>query len=72
MSELVLEHLKRIQTDVAEIKRDIRDLKGSNAMILGMVGELVKATARGDERSAGLEARVERIERRLDITGAPP
>ncbi len=46
MSELILERLKRIQTDIAAVKRDIRDLKGSNAMILGMVGELVKATAR--------------------------
>lgn len=64
---LVIEHLKRIQADIAEVKRDVRDLKASNAMILGMIGELVKASARGDERFASLEARVERIEHRLDL-----
>lgn len=44
---LVIEHLKRIRADIAEVKRDVRDLKASNAMILGMIGELVKASARG-------------------------
>src|SRR4051812_34735670 len=38
MSDLILEHLKRIQADVAETKRDVRDLKASSAMILGMIG----------------------------------
>ena len=72
MTDLILEHLERIQTDLAEVKRDIRDLKGSTAMVLGMVGELVKASARGDERFAGLEAHVERIEKRLDLTDQTP
>jgi hypothetical protein len=67
MSELILEHLKRIQADVAETKRDVRDLKASSAMILGMIGEMVKASARGDERFAALEVRIERLESRLDL-----
>ena len=67
MSDLILEHLKRIQADVAETKRDVRDLKASSAMILGMIGEMVKASARGDERFAALELRIERIESRLDL-----
>jgi hypothetical protein len=71
MTRLTLEHLKRIQTDLAETKRDIRDLKATTAMVLGMVGELVKASARGDERFADLEMHVERIEKRLDIADVP-
>ena len=67
MSEMILEHLKRIQADVAETKRDVRDLKASSAMILGMIGEMVKASARGDERFASLEVRIERLESRLDL-----
>jgi hypothetical protein len=39
MSDLILEHLKRIQADVAETRRDVRDLKASSAMILGMIGD---------------------------------
>jgi hypothetical protein len=64
---LVLEHLKRIQADAADIKRDVHDLKLSHAMLLNMVGELVKASARSDGRFASLEARVERIEHRLEL-----
>ena len=67
------ETLKKIQTGiadlrnpVADVRQDIRDVKASNAMILGMIGELVKSTARDDDRFARLEARVEDIEHRLD------
>jgi len=49
----------------------VRDLKASNAMILGMIGELVKETAREDERLAAIEAQVERIERRLELSDSP-
>lgn len=67
------ETLKKIQAGIAElrngqadIRQDIRDVKASNAMILGMIGELVKSAARDDDRFARLEARVEDIEHRLD------
>jgi hypothetical protein len=61
-----------MQADVADLKRDTRDLKASNGMILGMIGEMVKATARSEERFASLEVRVERIEHRLDLQDHPP
>jgi hypothetical protein len=70
--DIILEHLKRIQGDLADLKRDNRDLKASNAMILGMVGDLVKAAARSDERFANVEVRIERIEHRLDLQDHPP
>jgi hypothetical protein len=41
--------------------------KASNAMILGLIGEMVKATARDDERLARLEPRVEGLEHRCDL-----
>jgi hypothetical protein len=43
------------------MRRDIRDLKSSNARILGMIGEMVKAHATVDDRFNALEARVERL-----------
>jgi len=67
------ETLRKIQTGQVELRnamvdlrQDIRDVKASNAMILGMIGELVKSAARDDDRFARLEARVEDIEHRLD------
>lgn len=73
-NNLVLEHLKKIQASLAEMRntmadmrRDTRDVKASNAMILGMIGEMVKASARDEERFAGLEARLERLEHRFDL-----
>jgi hypothetical protein len=36
---MILEHLRRIQGDLAEVKRDVRDLKASTATIPGKGGE---------------------------------
>ena len=70
--DAVLEILKKIQGSLAalrngqaDMRRDIRDLKSSNARILGMIGEMVKAHATVDDRFNALEARVERLEDRL-------
>jgi hypothetical protein len=64
------ETLKKIQAGIAELRNgqaDIgQDIRDVNAMILGMIGELVKSAARDDDRFARLEARVEDIEQRLD------
>jgi chromosome segregation ATPase len=64
--------LKKIQGSLADVRnmqvdmrRDIRDLKASNARILGMIGEMVKAHASVDDRFNELESRIERIEERL-------
>jgi hypothetical protein len=70
LNVLMFEILRKIQTDLADLKRDNSDLKSSSAMILGMIGELVKAAGRDEARFAGLEVRIERIERRLNLTDA--
>ena len=46
-------------------RRDIRDIKSSNARILGMMGEMLKGHASVDDRFNELEARIERLEDRL-------
>jgi hypothetical protein len=33
---------------IADIRIDVREVKATNAMILGMIGEMVKDTARAD------------------------
>ena len=70
--DIILEHLKRIQGDLADLKRDNRDLKASNAMILNMVGDLVKAAGRNDERFAEIEVRLDRIDDRLELHDQAP
>jgi hypothetical protein len=77
--KFVEETLRKIQTGQVELRsamvdlrQDIRDVKASNAMILGMIGELVKSAARDDDRFARLEARVEDIEHRLDRPPSAP
>jgi hypothetical protein len=72
------EQLRKIQAGIVELRgamtdfrSDVRDLKASNAMILNLIGDLVKATARDDDRFARLEARVEDIEHRLDQDHLP-
>jgi len=69
----IVETLKKIQAGIAElrngqtdIRRDVRDLKASNAMILGVVGEIVKASGRENERFASIEARLDHLEERID------
>ena len=69
-NNLVLEHLKKLQADVSDIKRDVRDVKANNSMLLSLFGELVKANARDDEHFAHLETRIERIESRLNLNDA--
>ena len=55
-----------LRNAMADLRHDVRDVKASNAMILGLLGELVKGAARDDDRFARLKARVEDIEHRLD------
>ena len=57
---------------MTDLRQDMREVKSSNAMILNLIGDLVKATARDDDRFARLEARVEDIEHRLDQGHPPP
>jgi hypothetical protein len=53
------------------MKRHRRDLNASHAMILDMIGEMVKVIARNDERFVIPEARVDRIESRLNLQEHP-
>lgn len=78
-NSLNAENLKKIQGGItelrnamADLRQDIRDVKAGNAMILGMVGELIKGAARDDDRFARLEARIHDIEHRLDEREPPP
>jgi hypothetical protein len=70
-NRLTEETLRKIQAGqvelrnaMADLRQDVRDVKASNAMILNLIGDLVKATARDDDRFARIEARLDVLEHR--------
>jgi hypothetical protein len=70
-NKLTEETLRKIQAGqvelrnaMADLRQDVRDVKASNAMILNLIGDLVKATARDDDRFARIEARLDVLEHR--------
>jgi len=71
-NELMYEVLKALQTDVASIKRDIRTMKEDIISLRAIMAEFLKADTRRESDHLDLAARVERIERRLDLQDRPP
>ena len=67
MENLLLEHMKAIRSDVADIKRDVRDIKvritSLEERMVQLYGDVFHHGVRLDE----LNARIDRIERRLEL-----
>lgn len=68
-NELILENLRQLQATVAAIRAkqddigaDLRDVKGHMALFL-------QSELRKEHTIAAFEARIDRIERRLDLLG---
>ncbi len=67
---LLLEILKRIQTDIADMKGDIADLKTRATAVDEHMGRLFITISGNNNRLDRVVERLERIERRLDLTEA--
>ncbi len=67
---IMLEILKRLQADMADVKQDIRDLKVRVGILEGHTQGLMAAQHLANERLDRIDTRVGRIERRLDIVEA--
>ncbi|GHU06163.1 hypothetical protein FACS1894205_7110 [Alphaproteobacteria bacterium] len=75
--ELILEHLKRIQDRLSSVESVIRDLKDGQNQILRQLAGVRRDYADSLETSARLSSRIdrhddrlERIERRLELSDA--
>lgn len=69
---LVLDILKRIQVNIADLRREVA---GNSVQIAAMgqqVGALTTAIYSGKSEMEDFKRRLERIERRLDLSDAPP
>jgi archaellum component FlaC len=69
-SELIYNVLQKMQTDMSEMKFDIRDLKTRMTMVEEHMGSSIIAISGVNNRLDRLNDRVERIEQRLDLTDA--
>lgn len=66
-NELLLEHLKLIQTRLVNIERGQSDLKTSIIGIQQHMAGFMTSAAAQESALAQLQSRVERIERRLEL-----
>ncbi|WP_419737861.1 hypothetical protein [Ruegeria sp.] len=70
-NELILEHLKRIQSKLAEHDLRFSRIEGELRAIKAHVGGLVQSDLTRDSGQAAIQERLDRIERRLDLVDAP-
>jgi hypothetical protein len=77
--DLVLEILKKLQTGmselrnaVADVRQDTRTIKDEIVSLRTIMGEFIKTDARREGDHLLLSARVDRLERRLDLQDNPP
>ena len=69
-NELIFSVLQAMQTDMSDMKFDIRDLKTRMTMVEEHIGSSIIAISGVNNRLDRLNDRVERIEKRLDLSEA--
>lgn len=69
-NELLYEVLKKIQTDIAALKMDLSDVKGSILQLREDVHRFEGGMLRIERMDAGTQLRLDRIETRLNISDA--
>lgn len=68
VENLVMEHLRAIRKDIAELKDGQASVRLEISALGQQVAGLTTAVYAGHDRFAVLEQRIERIERRLELT----
>ena len=64
---LVLEHLRAIRADIAELKREAANTNVQLSAMGQQLGALTTAVYGGKSEIDGIKLRIERIERRLEL-----
>lgn len=68
-NELILEHLKALRDEAVIARQERHEIRDQIAVIKGHVSTLVQSDLSRDSHHAGLLSRIERIERRLELSG---
>ncbi|MEM7644590.1 MAG: hypothetical protein AAF366_19010 [Pseudomonadota bacterium] len=67
-NELLLETLKAMQAKLSDVASDIHDVKTDLRGIKGHMASFMQSELAQDNSLASIQARIERIERRLDLS----
>ncbi len=67
-NDLIYGVLQKMQSDMSDLKHDVRDLKVRMTMVEEHLGGTLIAISGVNSRLDRMSDRVERIERRLDLT----
>ena len=68
---LMLEILKRLQADMSDVKRDLAGIRVEISAMGQQLAGLTAAVYSGKSEMDSLKRRVERIERRLELSDPP-
>ena len=68
-NELILEHLKALRDEAVIARQERHEIRDQLTVIKGHVSTLVQSDLSRDTHHAGLLSRIERIERRLELSG---
>jgi archaellum component FlaC len=71
VENLILEHLRALRSDVGIIKADLRDLKIRMSSMENYMASFHLEIARHSAKFDDVDARIERIERRLELGDTP-
>lgn len=67
VESLVLEHLRSLRAQMARLEEKVDQLSAESLIIRQHVGGLVGSQTLNDQRFAGVENRLDRIERHLEL-----
>jgi predicted nucleic acid-binding Zn-ribbon protein len=70
IANLTLEHLRALRSDMQDVKNRLSGVEVNLAMLGQQVGALTTAIYSGKSDVSDLRERVERIERRLELSNA--
>lgn len=69
-NELIYEVLKKVQEDVGSLRNDVRSIREEMIAMRGHLNAVQRDVANIYDRLAVLDMRVDRIERRLELSDA--
>lgn len=69
-TDLVLEHLRAIRNDTAELKSGLREVKAELISLRQQINALQGDGLRREEVIAGMQVDIDRIKTRLDLSDA--
>ncbi|WP_144409631.1 hypothetical protein [Martelella endophytica] len=67
-NELILEHLQALHVDAGRAREERREIRDELRAVMAHVAALVQSDLNRDSQQASIYARLDRIERRLELS----